>query len=106
MPSLARRKRFDMPGFEPTPEYVREMKRFGILPPELQLGCDTIDVYETDRAYWQSLVARPIAPSGPVQRRGFTLRHALRSEMISFTDHRPRESKIMVCRILSLPAPD
>jgi hypothetical protein len=26
-------KRFDMPGFHPRPEYVREMKRYGVLPP-------------------------------------------------------------------------
>ena len=52
-------KRFDMPGFRPRPEYVREMIRFGILPPTFDLSRDPIDVRETDRNYWQSLWYRP-----------------------------------------------
>ena len=47
-------KRFDMPGFKPRAEYVREMRRFGILQPELETDA-AIDVYSTDRAYWKSL---------------------------------------------------
>ncbi len=55
---LEQNKRFDMPGFHPTPTYVREMKRYGILPDDL--SDDTpIDVYATDRAYWRSLWWRP-----------------------------------------------
>jgi hypothetical protein len=46
--------RFNMPHFRPEPEYVREMKRYGILPPSHQLQ-DPIDVYDTDRRYWRSL---------------------------------------------------
>ncbi len=53
-------KRFDMPGFRPTPTYVREMKRYGILPNDLPEGAP-IDVYATDRAYWRSLWWRPRA---------------------------------------------
>ena len=51
-------KRFDMPGFRPGPEYVREMARFGILPPAPGLGAP-MDVYSLDRAYWQSHWHRP-----------------------------------------------
>jgi len=51
--------RFDMPNFHPTPPYVREMKRFGILLPGLDPARDRIDPYETDRAYWRSLWYRP-----------------------------------------------
>jgi hypothetical protein len=47
-------KRFDMPGFEPPAMYVREMRRFGILPEGLG-PTGQIDVYMTDQAYWQSL---------------------------------------------------
>jgi hypothetical protein len=51
-------KRFDMPGFRPPAMYVREMQRFGILPPDL--GRDRrIDVYATDQTYWQSLWWQP-----------------------------------------------
>ncbi|MHB8970284.1 MAG: HzsA-related protein [Pirellulaceae bacterium] len=46
--------RFDMPGFRPRAEYVREMKRYGILPAD-QPDDVAVDVYATDRAYWQSL---------------------------------------------------
>ena len=44
-------RRFDMPGFRPRGEYVHEMQRFGILPPD----AGPVDVYATDRAYWKSL---------------------------------------------------
>ena len=51
-------KRFDMPGFQPRPGYVREMKRYGILSKDLPEGAP-IDPYATDRAYWQSLWHAP-----------------------------------------------
>jgi len=51
-------KRFDMPGFRPTKTYIREMKKYGLLPKNLSE--DTlIDVYATDRAYWRSLWWQP-----------------------------------------------
>jgi hypothetical protein len=46
--------RFNMPGFIPEPEYIREMKRYGILPSSYQQG-HPIDVYQTDQLYWESL---------------------------------------------------
>jgi len=52
-------RRFDMPGFAPRREYVREMVRFGILPADFDAGHDPIDVYETDRRYWRSLWHKP-----------------------------------------------
>ncbi|HQL75839.1 MAG TPA: polysaccharide lyase family protein [Phycisphaerae bacterium] len=52
-------KRFDMPGFRPRPEYVREMVRYGLLPETFDLAKDPIDVYAMDRKYWQSLWYRP-----------------------------------------------
>ena len=45
-------KRFDMPGFHPRLDWVREMKRYGILAAETPV--DTIDVYQAERAYWRS----------------------------------------------------
>jgi hypothetical protein len=50
--------RFSMPGFRPEPEYVREMKRYGILPRTHQ-DDDPIDVYDTDRRYWESFWHQP-----------------------------------------------
>ena len=44
--------RFDMPNFCPNPEYLREMKRYGILPPKTDPAKQAIDPYATDRRYW------------------------------------------------------
>ena len=51
-------KRFDMPDFRPRPEYIREMKRFGALPVDFGPD-DPIDIYETDRRYWESFWYQP-----------------------------------------------
>ena len=55
-------KRFDMPDFRPSPYYVREMKRFGVLPADLDPEAARVDVYATDRAYWRSLWYDPSVP--------------------------------------------
>ena len=47
-------KRFHMPGFRPPWGYVREMKRYGILPASHKKD-DPVDIYAADRAYWKSL---------------------------------------------------
>lgn len=54
-------KRFDMPGFRPRGEYLREMKRFGILSESFDVGSSelTMDAYEMDRRYWESLWHKP-----------------------------------------------
>ena len=52
-------KRFDMPGFRPSVQYVREMKRYGVLPASFDLSADPIDVYEVDRRYWRSFWPTP-----------------------------------------------
>jgi hypothetical protein len=39
----------------PSPIYIRELQRYGILPPGLDPNQDEIDVYATDEAYWRSL---------------------------------------------------
>ncbi|MEK7685052.1 MAG: hypothetical protein AAB466_06495 [Verrucomicrobiota bacterium] len=51
--------RFGTPGFKPNPQYVREMKKYGILPPAFDLAKDTLDVYETDQEYWRSFWYQP-----------------------------------------------
>jgi hypothetical protein len=42
------------PGWKPNPQYVREMKRFGILPDSFDAARDTLDPFATDQAYWRS----------------------------------------------------
>jgi hypothetical protein len=50
---LANVPRFGTPEFKPNRQYVREMKKFGVLPVEFDLNRDTIDVFETDQKYWE-----------------------------------------------------
>lgn len=56
-------KRFDMPGFQPRADYLREMKRFGILPAAFDPAKERVDPYQLDRRYWDSLVPKPV-PAG------------------------------------------
>lgn len=56
-------KRFDMPGFMPNPPYIREMKRFGILPTSLDPD-EPLDVYATDEKYWRSFWLSEPSESG------------------------------------------
>ena len=59
---LERIGRFDMPHFRPREEYLREMVRYGVLPPDYPRE-GPLDPYELDRQYWESLWYRP--PVGP-----------------------------------------
>ena len=56
---LQRLTRFNMPNFRPPPEYIREMKRYGVLGEDHNLE-DPIDVYETDRKYWDACYPKPV----------------------------------------------
>ena len=47
-----------MPGFIPNEHYVREMKRYGILAKSVDPD-DPLDVYATDRAYFQTFWHKP-----------------------------------------------
>jgi hypothetical protein len=57
---LEEMKRFDMSGFVPRFDWVREMKRFGLLPAEHNPR-DPVDYYAVERRYWESLWYRPQA---------------------------------------------
>ena len=56
-------RRFDMPDFRPRADWVREMKRYGILAGALDPAAQ-IDCYAAERKYWQSLWHSP-APVSP-----------------------------------------
>ncbi|MDP6635188.1 MAG: hypothetical protein QGG42_09840 [Phycisphaerae bacterium] len=56
---LDRVKRFDMPGFRPNIHYLREMKVYGVLPPDFDLEKDPANPYELDRKYWKSMWYKP-----------------------------------------------
>ncbi len=54
-------KRFDMPGFRPRKDWVREMVRFGILDPKDLAAGGPLDLYAAETRYWRSLWYRPAA---------------------------------------------
>ncbi len=56
---LAKIKRFDMPDYRPREGWYREMKRYGILPKDLDPRA-RIDYYATEERYWQSMWAKPV----------------------------------------------
>ena len=51
-------KRFDMPGFVPRSDYMREMRRYGLVNKTYKPGTP-IDCYALDRKYWESMWYRP-----------------------------------------------
>lgn len=55
---LAEHKRFDMPGFVPRTDWVREMKRYGVLADGMK-SSDVTDVYAVETKYWESLWQPP-----------------------------------------------
>ena len=59
---LKRIKRFDMPGFMPRKEYIREMKRYGFLPEDFNPNKDVIDPYEIDDKYFRSFWHKSTEP--------------------------------------------
>jgi hypothetical protein len=46
-------EQFGTPQFKPNHQYIREMKRYGILPVEFDAAKEPIDVYATDEKYWR-----------------------------------------------------
>ncbi len=48
------------PGRKPNPQYVREMKRFGLLPETFDLAKENLDPFAMDQAYWRSLWPQPV----------------------------------------------
>ncbi len=61
--------RWGMPGFKPNEQYIREMKRFGVLPENFDRTKDPLDVFKTDQAYWQSLWYKPPAQTADAANR-------------------------------------
>jgi mono/diheme cytochrome c family protein len=51
--------RFGTETFKPNRQYVREMKRFGVLPAQFDPDRDSIDVFRTDQEYWKLFWCRP-----------------------------------------------
>ncbi len=56
--------RYGTAGFKPNRQYIREMKRFGVLPAEFDLARDPVDAFQTDREYWKLFWYRPETGTG------------------------------------------
>jgi hypothetical protein len=56
-------KRFDMPDFQPTPQYLREMRHYGVLAADHPDDAP-VNPYDLDRRYWQSLWYQPLEKGG------------------------------------------
>ena len=63
---LEEHKRFDMPGFVPRTDWVRELKRYGIVPEGTTPG-EITDVYAVEEKYWESLWHQPKPPETAAQ---------------------------------------
>ncbi len=58
---LAATARYGMPGFKPNRQYIREMKRFGVLPAQFDPGVDPVDGFSLDQEYWKLFWYHPEA---------------------------------------------
>ena len=51
---LDREPRYGAPGFKPNPQYIREMKKYAILPAAFDATKETVNVFDLDQKYWRS----------------------------------------------------
>lgn len=57
------------PHFRPNRQYIREMKKYGVLPGDFDPDQEEIDVFALDRKYWESFWYSPAVPASPPIRR-------------------------------------
>jgi len=60
---LAVRPRYGTAQFRPNRQYIREMKRFGVLPAQFDAARDPIDVFQADQRYWELFWYQADSPS-------------------------------------------
>lgn len=51
--------RYATEGFQPNAQYVRELKRFGVLPDSFDPAVTRLDAFASDQAYWRALWPQP-----------------------------------------------
>ena len=57
--------RWDTPGWKAPPEYIREMKRHGILPETFDRRTDALDPHEIDPRYWFAVTGHHLSGQEP-----------------------------------------
>ncbi len=58
---LEKIKRFDMPGFQPRAECLRQLRRYGLVGQEQDSDVAACDVYQLERRYWNSVNERALS---------------------------------------------
>jgi len=53
------RPRYGTAGFRPNRQYIRELKRYGVLASDFDPATSPIDIFAADRAYWATYVYSP-----------------------------------------------
>jgi hypothetical protein len=48
------RPRYGTPGFRPNRQYIRELKRYGVLAEDFDPATSPIDYFAADQAYWRT----------------------------------------------------
>lgn len=56
--------RYGTPHFQPNPQYIREMKKYTVLPATFDPTKHRLDVFQTDQSYWKSFWHQPAAIAG------------------------------------------
>jgi hypothetical protein len=56
---LDEKPRYGHPEFQPNQQYIREMKKYGVLPPTFDPSDHRLDVFEADQAYWRTFWRQP-----------------------------------------------
>lgn len=57
-------KTYGSPTFKPNRQYIREMKKYGVLPQSFDITKNEIDVFQTDQKYWKSFWYVPGSGAG------------------------------------------
>ncbi len=60
--SMNEQPRYGTPEFRPNPQYVREMRRFGVLAAAGTSNPGSVDGFRADQAYWRALWWKPAPP--------------------------------------------
>jgi hypothetical protein len=48
------RPRYGTPDFRPNRQYIRELKKYGVLPPDFDPEHSPIDYFQADQDYWRT----------------------------------------------------
>jgi hypothetical protein len=53
------RPRYGTPGFRPNRQYIRELKKYGVLDPDFDPQASSLDIFDADQKYWSTFWYAP-----------------------------------------------